>query len=102
MKEFLIGKPRNFWSTNNPEPNWQHFTIALLVWIINTFMQPLTAHEHKDVFIIDNSLFDRYSFSKTELLNIIRQNSMVRRLIRQIYAVWQLVFILYPLYQSRR
>ena len=36
--------------------------------IINDFMKPLTSDDRKDVFIIDDSLFDRSRSKKTELL----------------------------------
>lgn len=53
---------------NNTKTNWLRFTTLLSAKIINGFMKPLTAENRKDVFIIDDSLFDRSRSSKTELL----------------------------------
>lgn len=53
---------------NNTKTNWVRFTTLLSTKIINDFMKPLTSDERKDVFIIDDSLFDRSRSSKTELL----------------------------------
>ena len=53
---------------NNPKINWLRFTTLLSTRIINVFMKPLTDEKRKDVFIIDDSLFDRSRSKKTELL----------------------------------
>lgn len=53
---------------NSAKTNWQRFTTLLSARIINDFMKPLTAQDRKDVFIIDDSLFDRSRSKKTELL----------------------------------
>lgn len=53
---------------NSTKTNWLRFTTLLSSRIINSFMKPLTSDNRKDVFIIDDSLFDRSRFSKTELL----------------------------------
>lgn len=53
---------------NSTKTNWLRFTTLLSSRIINNFMKPLTSEERKDVFIIDDSLFDRSRSSKTELL----------------------------------
>ena len=53
---------------NNAKTNRQRFTTLLSAKIINDFMKPLTSEDRKDVFIIDDSLFDRSRSSKTELL----------------------------------
>ena len=53
---------------NNTKTNWLRFTTILSARIINSFMKPLTSDTRKDVFIIDDSLFDRSRSSKTELL----------------------------------
>ena len=53
---------------NNPRINWLRFTTLLSTRIINVFMKPLTDEKRKDVFIIDDSLFDRSRSKKTELL----------------------------------
>ena len=53
---------------NNTKTNWLRFTTLLSARIINGFRKPLTSQERKDVFIIDDSLFDRSRSAKTELL----------------------------------
>ena len=53
---------------NNARTNWQRFTALLSASIINGFMKPLTDEKRKDVFIVDDSLFDRSRSKKTELL----------------------------------
>ena len=53
---------------NNPKINWLRFTTLLSTRIINVFMKPLTDENRRDVFIIDDSLFDRSRSRKTELL----------------------------------
>ena len=53
---------------NSIKTNWMRFTTLLSAAIITNFMKPLTSDERKDVFIIDDSLFDRSRSKKTELL----------------------------------
>ena len=53
---------------NSPKTNWLRFTTLLSARIINGFMRPLTSEERKDVFIVDDSLFDRSRSKKAELL----------------------------------
>ena len=53
---------------NNARTNWQRFTTLLSADIINSFMKPLTDEKRKDVFIVDDSLFDRSRSKKVELL----------------------------------
>lgn len=53
---------------NNTKTNWLRFTTILSAKIITGFMKPLTSDNRKDVFIIDDSLFDRSRSGKTELL----------------------------------
>jgi len=53
---------------NNARINWQRFTTLLSASIICSFMKPLTDEKRKDVFIIDDSLFDRSRSKKVELL----------------------------------
>ena len=48
--------------------NWKRFTTLLAASIITDFMKPLTSDDRKDVFIVDDSLFDRSRSKKTELL----------------------------------
>ena len=53
---------------NIVKTNWQRFTALLSSRIIKDFMKPLTDEKRKDVFIIDDSLFDRSHSKKAELL----------------------------------
>jgi len=53
---------------NSIKTNWQRFTLLLASRIICDFMKPLTDESRKDVFIVDDSLFDRSRSKKTELL----------------------------------
>ena len=53
---------------NNARTNWQRFTTLLSASIINGFMKSLTDEKRKDVFIVDDSLFDRSRSKKVELL----------------------------------
>lgn len=53
---------------NNARTNWQRFTALLSASIINGFMKPLTDEKRKDVFIVDDSLFDRSRSKKVEML----------------------------------
>ncbi len=54
---------------NNEKINWQKFTTLLAAKIINSFMKPLTDDNRQDVFIIDDSLFERSRSKKTELVS---------------------------------
>ena len=53
---------------NDARVNWQRFMTLLSAEIIRRFMKPLTGEERKDVFIVDDSLFDRSRSKKVELL----------------------------------
>lgn len=53
---------------NNAKTNWRRFTTLLSASIICGFMKPLTDEKRKDVFIVDDSLFDRSRSKKMELL----------------------------------
>lgn len=53
---------------NDARINWQRFTTLLSAYIICRFMKPLTDEKRKDVFIVDDSLFDRSRSKKVELL----------------------------------
>ena len=57
---------------NNSRINWLRFTTLLSARIINVFMNPLTDEKRKDVFIIDDSLFDRSRSKKTEPGSVVR------------------------------
>ena len=53
---------------DNPKTNWKKFTTLLSERVINGFFRRLTSDERNDVFIIDDSLFDRSTSKKTEML----------------------------------
>ncbi len=53
---------------NDVRINWQRFTTLLSADIICRFIKPLTDEKRKDVFIVDDSLFDRSRSKKVELL----------------------------------
>ena len=57
---------------NNTKTNWLRFTTILSARIINSFMKPLTSDTRKDVFIIDDSLFDSW-FSSPKSITAIKQ-----------------------------
>ena len=52
---------------NSVKTNWLRFTSLLAANIINKDIRPLTDDKRADVFIVDDSLFDRSSCKKTEL-----------------------------------
>lgn len=52
---------------NSTKTNWLRFTSLLAAEIINNDIRELTADSRKNVFIIDDSLFNRTSCKKTEL-----------------------------------
>ena len=64
---------------NNAKINWSRFTTLLSSRIINDFMKPLTDESRKDVFIIDDSLFDR-SRSTTPVQALKHCEWLLRRL----------------------
>lgn len=51
----------------NPHVNWLHFTTRLAVRIIEQFLKPLTSAERRDCFVIDDSLYERSGYKRTEL-----------------------------------
>ena len=52
---------------NSAKTNWLRFTSLLAADIVNNDIRDLTNEERKNVFIIDDSLFNRTSCKKTEL-----------------------------------
>ena len=52
---------------NSVKTNWLRFTSLLAADIINNDIKPLTDGNRVDVFIVDDSLFNRSSCKKTEL-----------------------------------
>lgn len=52
---------------NSTKTNWLKFTSLLAAGIVNGDMKPLTDDKRADVFILDDSLYERSSCKKTEL-----------------------------------
>ena len=52
---------------NSVRINWERFLTLLSEQVIETFFRPLTSDDRKDVFIIDDSLYERAGYKKTEL-----------------------------------
>ncbi len=78
---------------NSIKTNWQRFIVLLSSKIITGFMEPLTSEDRKNVFIIDDSLFDRSRSKKTELLaNAFDHCSMkFKKGYRMLTLVWLLL-----------
>ena len=51
---------------NSTKTNWLRFTSLLAADIVNNDIKELTDHTRKNVFIIDDSLFNRTSCKKTD------------------------------------
>lgn len=47
--------------------NWLHFTARLAARIIQIFLKPLTSENLKACFVIDDSLYERAGYKRTEL-----------------------------------
>ena len=69
-----LGKVRESFSKNtyyrflmNPRTNWLRFTTMLSERIINGHIRPLTSENRDDCFVIDDSLYERTGFKRTEL-----------------------------------
>ena len=69
-----LGKVREVFSKNtyyrflmNPRTNWLRFTTLLSERIINGHIRPLTSGNRDDCFVIDDSLYERTGFKRTEL-----------------------------------
>lgn len=48
--------------------NWLRFTTMLSAAVINSFMRDLTDDERKDVFIIDDTLYARTGYKRTDMV----------------------------------
>ena len=51
----------------NPHANWLRFTTLLAEFIVSNFLRPLTSEKRDTCFVIDDSLFERIGFRRTEL-----------------------------------
>ena len=63
---------------NSPKTNWLRFTSLLAADIVNNDIKDLTDESRKNVFIIDDSLFNRSSCKKTELGSKVFDHSSMR------------------------
>ena len=52
---------------NDSKINWLRFTTLLSLTVIKNFFAPLTSDDRADVFIIDDSLYERAGFKKTQM-----------------------------------
>lgn len=52
---------------NDSRINWLRFTTLLALTVIRDFFNPLTSKDREDVFIIDDSLYERAGYRKTQL-----------------------------------
>ena len=53
---------------NSVKTNWLRFTTLLSAAVADNFMRHLTGDDRKDVFIIDDTLFGRSGYKKTEMV----------------------------------
>lgn len=53
---------------NSVKTNWLRFTTLLSARVVNSFMRDLTSEERKDVFIIDDTLYQKAGNKKTEMV----------------------------------
>lgn len=51
----------------SPRTNWLRFTTLLSERIINNHIRPLTSENRDDCFVIDDSLYERTGYKRTEL-----------------------------------
>ena len=52
---------------NSVKINWERFNALLAARVINEAVKPLTSEDRKDVFIVDDTLYRRRGYKKTEL-----------------------------------
>ena len=71
-----MGKLKDSFSKNtyyrfmsNPKINWLRFITLLSEHIINNHFRPLTSEDRADCFVIDDSLYERSGYRKTELVS---------------------------------
>ena len=62
-----FGKNTYYRFLNSAKINWERFTKLLAARIIREAIQPLTSEVRKDVFIVDDTLYRRTGYKKTEL-----------------------------------
>lgn len=62
---------------NQGRTNWERFSVELSAKVVET-LRPLTDDARKDVFIIDDSLYERAGYKKTELAARVFDHSAMR------------------------
>ena len=62
-----FGKNAYYRFLNSAKVNWERFTRLLAAKIITEAVQPLTSEDRKNVFIVDDTLYSRTGYKKTEL-----------------------------------
>ena len=63
---------------NSVKTNWQRFTTLLSARIINESLRPLTDEKRRDAFIIDDTLYSRTGYKKTELCSRVFDHAHMR------------------------
>jgi hypothetical protein len=53
---------------NRAKTNWLRFTTLLSVAVVNTFMRDLTGDDRQDVFIVDDTLFAKAGYKRTDMV----------------------------------
>ena len=53
---------------NSVKTNWLKFTTLLSESVVNGFMRDLTGDDRRDVFIIDDTLFEKAGYKKTDMV----------------------------------
>ena len=55
----------------NPHVNWLRFVTSLSEKIINKHIRPLTSKSRNDCFVIDDTVYERVGYKKTELASLV-------------------------------
>lgn len=54
---------------NSAKTNWLRFTTMLSEMVVNQFMRNLTSEQREDAFIIDDTLYAKAGYKKSELVS---------------------------------
>lgn len=54
---------------NSAKTNWLRFTTILSEMVVNQFMRNLTSEQREDAFIIDDTLYAKAGYKKSELVS---------------------------------
>ncbi len=63
---------------NDPRINWLRFTTLLALAVIRNFFKPLTSYDRADVFIIDDSLYERAGYNGFFVHQYIKISNLIR------------------------